>query len=545
MLYQANQNYDVPSLDVLTLLFDSKYCNAAEDTKIHLEAGNESNSVNKSQARDLTQRIAHGLRHKFNIGAAGPGRDVVVSISSGQPLLPVLFYGVVAAGGVYSAASSSFTTAELARQITQGGSNLVVCSPDTQDVAVAAAKQCGVPLSRVLCLKSSPEWSLQTVVDGQSCISNQKLDWKRITDKEELENSLVLLLYSSGTTGPPKGVLLSHTNIVSGAYITGELGKEYTAKKGRPFEYRTLAHLPAAHIAGVQGYFINPFYMGGEVYWMPKFDFSKFLEYNKRYRVTFFFSVPPIYLLIAKSPTVTDQFENLEIAVSGAAPLGKELQYAASQKLGKGETFISQTWGLSETTGSVTAMPWGSNDDTGSVSPVLPNMQLRLVDDDGKDVGPGQRGEVLVKGPVVTKGYHNNVKVTNEAFVDGWFMTGDIAEIRNGLVYIVDRKKELIKYKGLQVAPAELEAILLSHPIILDAAVIGVEQEGTEVPRAFVVVGKKISEDEIKSFVKSKVAGYKQLRGGVVFVDAIPKNASGKILRRELRDVSKKSTAKL
>lgn len=128
-----------------------------------------------------------------------------MSISSGQPLLPVLFYGVVAAGGVYSAASSSFTTPELARQITQGGSNLVVCSPDTQDVAVAAAKQCGVPLNRVLCLKSTPGWSLTSLGDNQNCISTEKLDWERITNKEELENSLVCLLYSSGTTGPPKG----------------------------------------------------------------------------------------------------------------------------------------------------------------------------------------------------------------------------------------------------------------------------------------------------------------------------------------------------
>lgn len=144
-----------------------------------------------------------------------------------------------------------------------------------------------------------------------------------------------------------------------------------------PFEYRTLAHLPAAHIAGVQGYFVNPFYMGGVVYWMPKFDFAKFLEYNKKFRITFIFTVPPIYLLIAKMPIVTDQFDSLEVAISGAAPLGKELQHAASAKLGKGNTFISQTWGLSETTGSVTVMPWGEKDDTGSVSKLLPNMSAR------------------------------------------------------------------------------------------------------------------------------------------------------------------------
>lgn len=376
--------------------------------------------------------------------------------------------------------------------------------------------------------------------------------------------------------------------MVAASVITGELAKGEIRRREAagtpPFEYRTLAHLPAAHIAGVQGYFVNPFYMGGSVFWMPKFDWPGFLDYNKRYRITFFFSVPPIYLLIAKSPLVTDQFDTLEVAVSGAASLGKELQIASSSKLGKGKTFISQTWGLSETTGSVTAMPWGRSDDTGSVSPVLANMSLRfvfqyrcrmhfdadtnigrfrLVDDNGKDIKPGERGEILVKGPVITKGYHNNPKATKEAFIDGWFCTGDVAEIRNGLIYIVDRKKEntsrhpfnkpiltalqeLIKYKGLQVAPAELEAVLLSHPKILDAAVIGVEQNGSEVPRAFVVVGKKISEKEVKDFVKSKVASYKQLRGGVVFIDAIPKNPSGKILRRQLRElVQGKSKAKL
>jgi 4-coumarate--CoA ligase len=145
----------------------------------------------------------------------------------------------------------------------------------------------------------------------------------------------------------------------------------------RPFEYKTLAHLPTAHVAGVVGYFAIPLYEGGITYWMPKFDFAKFLEYNKKYGITSFFTVPPIYLLIAKSPAVKDHFDTLQVAVSGAAPLGAELQAAASSKLGKGETFISQTWGLSETTGSFTAMPVEEKDDTGSVSVLLANTQLR------------------------------------------------------------------------------------------------------------------------------------------------------------------------
>jgi len=180
---------------------------------------------------------------------------------------------------------------------------------------------------------------------------------------------------------------------------------------------------------------------------------------------------------------------------------------------------VDQTWGLSETTGSATIMTPGMRDDTGSVAMLLPNMQARLVDDNGKDVGTGASGEVLVKGPVVCKGYYQNEAADKEAFTqDGWFHTGDIAEFRNGMFYIVDRKKELIKYKGLQVAPAELEAVLLSHPLVLDAAVIGVStDDGTnEVPRAYVVANKsKTGETDIVEFVKGKVAGHKQLRGGV------------------------------
>lgn len=173
---------------------------------LHCEAANPSNAITKAQARDLTKQIAYILRHSYGIGANGPGKDVVVCISSGQPLLPILFYGVIAAGGVYSAASASHTSSDLSRQVKQGSSNLIFCSEDAKDVAVKSAKDCEIPLSRVLVISSSPEWSIKAVEgNGSSLPSQGKLDWERITNEKNLEDSLICLLYSSGTTGVPKG----------------------------------------------------------------------------------------------------------------------------------------------------------------------------------------------------------------------------------------------------------------------------------------------------------------------------------------------------
>jgi 4-coumarate--CoA ligase len=187
-------------------------------------------------------------------------------------------------------------------------------------------------------------------------------------------------------------------------------------------------------------------------------------------------------------------------------------------------------------------MPRGASDISGSISPVLPNMEMRIVDDDYNDVPQGSPGEIIVRGPFVTNGYFNNPEATTGTFRDGWFCTGDIAVDRDGKFYIVDRKKELIKYKGLQIAPAEIENLLITHPQILEAAVVGIPIEGgSEVPRAYVVLRESriLSEDDVKAFVKDRLAAYKHLRGGVRFIDELPKNAVGKILRRELRDRAK------
>lgn len=227
------------------------------------------------------------------------------------------------------------------------------------------------------------------------------------------------------------------------------------------------------------------------------------------------------------------------IRCNGAAPMGLELAKEVNKRLGKGKTRISQFWGTTETTGSITGSDWEAVDETFSVGGIFPNVRLRILDENDKDVEEGQPGEVLVNGPIVCQGYHNRPEANRDSFLDGFYRTGDIGIFKNGLMYIVDRKKELIKYKGLQVAPAELEDLLVSHPKIADAAVIGVEDksQATEVPRAYVVAqqGSGLGEQEVVDFVKENLASHKQLRGGVVFIDEVPKSPSGKILRKDLR----------
>ena len=441
--------------------------------------------------RDLTQATSAALRKHFSIGADGAGKDVCSVISTGHYLIPVLSYGIIGSGGVLSIASVASTISELSKQIQGARSKILVSAEATRETAVKAAEEAGWGANgggRVMIMSEGKEWSLNVIQgDGQLghnlIDESDKLSWQKVTDLVELTDRLVILIYSSGTTGLPKGsfdlptllkvlwkyityklsgVKLSHRNLVSQAVIPNDMIKAWAAESRPEFRYRTLAHLPMAHIAGIQCYLFNPTYMGGTVYWMPRFDFEQFLHYNAKYRITLFFTVPPIYLLIAKSTAVKSQFKTLELAISGAAPLGKNLQHAASRKLGP-NCFISQTWGLTETTGSATFMPPNMNDDTGSVSPLLPGALARIIDDGGKDVEPGMPGEILVKGPGVCRGYFENDAADREAFTDeDWFHTGDIGEFRNGLFYIVDRKKELIKCMFLKWQESHLRSTLIS-----------------------------------------------------------------------------------
>jgi 4-coumarate--CoA ligase len=381
-----NQVVDIPSLDLLTFLFDSENTAGMPATQGHVDTLNPANYLTKFGLQTLAQRIAYGLRTNYSVGANGTDRDVVTVISNGQILVPAVFYGVLAAGGIYSAASPHSTVSELARTVNIGTSKLIICGTEFVDVATKAAKECGLPLSRVLVLDSTAgNWSLKSVEGNINPIAAQQLPWERITDPERLKKSIIVILWSSGTTGLPKGVQLSHLNLVAECYITSLSGRAWAMKQleeGKTLTpYRTLAHLPISHIAGLFGYLIAPLYSNGTVYWMRKYQWQAMIDAVKKFEVTALYTVPSIFLRISKAREVTDHFKTVEAATTGAAPMDGELQVNASSRLGskKGAdaTAIGQTWGLSETTGAVTAMPRGETDTTGCIGRILPTVELR------------------------------------------------------------------------------------------------------------------------------------------------------------------------
>lgn len=304
-----------------------------------------------------------------------------------------------------------------------------------------------------------------------------------------------------------------------------------------------LAFLPFYHIYGLTCIVHQAILSGLTTVVMSRFDLASFCATIEREQITFAYIVPPVVLLLGKHPIVSKyNLSSLRMLNSGAAPLTRELVDAVYERL---RVPIKQGYGLSETSPTTHMQPWHLWDKTiGSVGTLLPNQTAKYMSAEGAEVLVGETGELWIKGPNVFLGYHNNPTGTRNALTeDGYFKTGDVGhQDKDGNFYITDRLKELIKYKGFQVPPAELEGLLLSHPVINDVAVVGVyaTDQATEVPRAYVVTkfevdrGTKTAED-ITRWLAAKVASHKRLRGGVRFVDEIPKTASGKILRRVLK----------
>ncbi|MBV9000771.1 MAG: 4-coumarate--CoA ligase family protein [Solirubrobacterales bacterium] len=466
----------------------------------------------------------HGLAAGLSEGGFGKG-DVFAHCAPNLPEYAVAFHGVATAGGVNTTANPLLTVEELAAQLVDSGARLMVTVPELIEKVTAAAKGSAVEEIFVYgdAAGASPFASL--IRDGG------RPPRVAIDPAEDL----IALPYSSGTTGLPKGVMLTHRNLVANLCQCNHPGAEAKTED----EYaqdRAIAVLPFFHIYGLVVLMNFPLYRGATVVTMPRFDLTEFLRALQDYRITRAWVVPPIVLAMAKHPLV-DQYDlsSLEYMNSGAAPLSAELELACGRRLG---CRMQQGYGLTETspvTHFVTDKLAGTM--PGSIGPAAPNTECRIVDvATEEDVPIGEPGELCIRGPQVMKGYLNNPEATAHAIdADGWFHTGDVARLdQDGSLWIVDRIKELIKYKGYQIAPAELEALLLTHPAITDAAVIPVpDKEAGEVTKAFVVTDGSITTASVSQFVAAHVAPYKKLRA-VEIVDEIPKAPSGKILRRVL-----------
>lgn len=455
---------------------------------------------------------------------------------------PAVTWGTHWAGGVISPANPGYTAEELAFQLKDSGAKALLTQLPFVDIARKAAKIVGLPENRIALIgdERDPSGAFKHFTSIRNTSGATR--YRRTKRKHD---DLAFLVYSSGTTGHPKGVMLSHGNIVSNVLMLEAGDDGNLSPTGGPDGKgdKTLAFLPFFHIYGLTCLVHHSLHFGIRLVVMPKFDLEDWCRIVQEHKVTFVYVVPPVVLLLSKHPIVSKyNLSTIRMMNSGAAPLTKELVQAVYDRL---KIPIKQGYGLSETSPTTHTQPWAEwNKTIGSVGRLLANQTAKYMSAEEKEVTPGETGELWIKGPNVFKGYLNNAEMTAHALTsDGYFKTGDVGyQDKEGNFYITDRVKELIKYKGFQVPPAELEGLLVSHSKIDDVAVVGVykKEDATEVPRAYVVVAKDVQKSdetakEIIDWLNKKVAAHKKLRGGVRFVDEIPKSVSGKILRRVLR----------
>jgi acyl-CoA synthetase (AMP-forming)/AMP-acid ligase II len=466
--------------------------------------------------------------------------DVVGLLSPNSSTFAVAFHGILRAGATATTINALFTAKDIAKQLTDAHARMLITVSALRTQALEGAAHAGLSPAEVIVLDGPGE-----AVDGHPNLDDllaSGADAPTIT--VDPATHLAALPYSSGTTGNPKGVMLTHRNLAANV-------AQIRPVQGISSSDAIIAVLPFFHIYGMTVLLNAALHARARLVIMPSFDLNVFLATIQNQRCTVGYIAPPVAVALAKHPVVDEyDLSSLRVIMSGAAALDEELGHAVAKRIG---CRIVQGYGMSELSPVSHCMTFdGGLQTLGIQAPLnssgwtVPNAVSKLVDPEtGAEIavpesGLSEPGELCFSGPNVMAGYLGNEKATAETIdAEGFLHTGDLARVdSDGCVYIVDRLKELIKYKGYQVPPAELEALLLTHPSIADTAVIGVTdtESGEEIPKAFVVKqsGAELSADEVMEFVASNVAPYKKVRQ-VEFIDAIPKSASGKILRKDLR----------
>ncbi|MDQ3754412.1 MAG: AMP-binding protein [Acidobacteriota bacterium] len=506
---------ELPIPEIPLTEFVLQRANALGD-KPALVEGTSGHVITYRQLSDSIRRAAVGLaRRGLRKG------DVLAIYSPNLSEYAVAFHAVASLGGINTTVNPLYTADELAFQLGDAGAKYLLTVPQLLDKSLEAAGRSQVQEVFVIG-QAEGVTSFDELLQAEGELPEVKID---------PHNDLVALPYSSGTTGLPKGVMLTHYNLVANL-IQAEKLKLCTG------DATSICVLPLFHIYGLSVIMNLGLYTGATIVTMPRFDLEQFLRIVQDYQVTLAPIVPPIALALAKHPIVDNyDLSHLKAVFSGAAPLSAEVSRACAERLG---CLIRQGYGMTETSPVTHASPVEPDEiKPGSVGHCAPNTECRVVDlESGTELNSDQEGEIHVRGPQIMKGYLNRPEATAQTITaDGWLRTGDIGYAdTDGHFYIVDRAKELIKYKGFQVAPAELEAVLLTHPQVADAAVIpSPDEEAGEVPKAFVVckTPETIEIESLLNFVAERVAPHKKIRE-IEIIEQIPKSASGKILRRVL-----------
>ena len=501
----------IPDVAITPAVFERA---AAHADRLAFVDGPTGRCMSYGALADAIPRAAAGF------AARGVGRgDVVGFMAPNLPEYAVVFHGAVTAGGLTTTINPSYGAEEVRYQLNDAGARLLVTVGPCLDIVREAVE--GTAVREILVIGDAPE--------GDDLIAPfaPLLDEPPMVPAPVDVDDVAALPYSSGTTGLPKGVMLTHHNLVANL-----VQAEAAIRFGDDEVF--VACLPFFHIYGMQIIMNVGLRIGATLVTMPRFDLEQFLTLAQERRATRLWVVPPIVLALARHPMVDDyDLSSVRAVFSGAAPLGPELTEAVEKRL---NIKIRQGYGMTEAS-PATHYTVAGTERSGTVGQLMPSIEMRIIDPgSGNDVPTGQPGEVWVRGPNVMKGYLNNPEATARTVdADGWLHTGDIGRVdEDGYLTVVDRLKELIKVKGFQVAPAELESVLLKHPKIADVAVIPVaDEESGEVPKAFIVRREALTAEEVMEYLTPKVAHYKRVRH-VAFVDAIPKSPSGKILRRVL-----------